>query len=98
MEKFFEGFEKVARDYFHGGLADNKPDEKYDKKQIHMGTNVEMEHTNDRKKAKEIAKDHLEEHGKYYTALKKMEDNLESEKAAGLSFPYYLAQFVRVKK
>lgn len=36
---------------------------------------------NDPTKVKEIAKDHLEEHGKYYTALKKMEKTLEEKQA-----------------
>ena len=46
------------------------------------GTKVEKEHTPDPAKAKEIAKDHLEEHSRYYSELKKMEDKLEREKTA----------------
>lgn len=43
------------------------------KKQLKMGIKVEMEHTNDKEKAKEIAMDHLWEDPNYYTKLKKIE-------------------------
>lgn len=39
--------------------------------QLKLGIKTEMEHTNDKKKAKEIAMDHLTENPKYYTKLKK---------------------------
>jgi len=54
-----------------GGLADNKPDHLFDPQELEKGINVELEHTNDRKTAKEIAKDHLTENPKYYTDLEK---------------------------
>ena len=44
------------------------------KDQLRMGVKVEMEHTNDRKKSREIALDHLTEDPKYYTKLKQMEE------------------------
>ncbi len=62
-----------------GGLADGKPDAKYLEDQLRMGIDVEGEHTASKAMAKEIAKDHLEEHPRYYTALKKMENNLEKK-------------------
>jgi hypothetical protein len=43
------------------------------KKQLEMGMKVEMEHTNSKDKAKEIAMDHLWEDPSYYTKLKKIE-------------------------
>lgn len=43
------------------------------KKQLEMGMKVEMEHTDNEKKAKEIAMDHLWEDSKYYSKLKKVE-------------------------
>jgi hypothetical protein len=43
------------------------------KKQLEMGMKVEMEHTDDKEKAKEIAMDHLWEDPSYYTKLKKIE-------------------------
>ena len=43
------------------------------KKELEKGVKVEIEHTNDRKKAKEIAMDHLWEDPKYYSKLKKIE-------------------------
>lgn len=42
-------------------------------KQLEKGIQVELEHTKDRKKAREIALDHLKELPDYYTRLKKME-------------------------
>ena len=49
------------------------------KKQLNKGMKVEMEHTNDKKKAKEIAMDHLFEDPKYYDKLQK----IESKEATG---------------
>jgi len=71
---------KVAEEAIPGGMAANKPDSKYDAKQLAMGIKVEKEHTPDPVKAKEIAKDHLEEFGDYYTHLGKMEEKLETHK------------------
>lgn len=54
-----------------GGLAKGKPDTDFDPKQIEKGIKVELEHTGDAEKAKEIAKDHLSEDKVYYTKLEK---------------------------
>jgi len=56
-----------------GGLADGKSPAKYDQAQLKQGIKVEMEHTDDPAKAKEIAMDHLEEDPRYYTHLAEME-------------------------
>jgi hypothetical protein len=54
--------------------------------QIRKGIKVEMEHTNDREKAKEIATDHVSEFADYYDRLKKMEDKASNYwKAKGIS-------------
>jgi hypothetical protein len=63
-----------------GGLADDKKDTDFDSKELDMGIEVELEHTNDRSLSKDISKDHLEEFPNYYTELKKMEDKLEENK------------------
>lgn len=78
-----------AKDQIKGGLADKLSIEqiadkhgvsvKSIKKQIKKGIKVEMEHTDDPKKAKEISKDHLTEDPKYYTRLAKMEDEAKKE-------------------
>jgi hypothetical protein len=39
--------------------------------QLRLGIKTEMEHTDSKKQAKEIAMDHLAENPKYYTKLKK---------------------------
>jgi hypothetical protein len=67
-------------DAIPGGKADKKTDKDFDAKQMAMGEKVEMEHTNDRAKAREIARDHLEEFGDYYTRLNKMEHEAEKAK------------------
>ena len=73
----------MAKDMIPGGLADkNKPSD-FDPKQIEMGIKVEMEHTNDKKKAREISMDHLEEFPDYDTHLDEMEKKLEKKKESG---------------
>ena len=49
------------------------PDDKFDPAQLKLGIKIEMEHTDDRQKAENIAKDHLSEVPDYYIRLKKME-------------------------
>ena len=49
----------------------NVPDNKFNKKQLAMGTKVESEHTNNKCIAKQIAKGHLSEHKDYYIKLRK---------------------------
>lgn len=67
-----------------GGLAEEKKftEKDADPQQLKMGINVEMEHTNDRKKAAAIALDHLAEIPDYYTRLQRMEDQAEKEEGA----------------
>ena len=67
-----------------GGLADNKTIEDIARKHsvfvgtiqkaLEKGIKVELEHTNDKKVAREIAMDHLWEDGEYYNKLEKMEN------------------------
>jgi len=65
-----------------GGLADKKKPSDFNKKQLDMGVEVEMEHTNDRDLSKDISMDHLEEFPAYYTELDRMEEKLEKTKPA----------------
>ncbi len=71
---FANAAKKKHKDLIPGGLADKKKPEDFDKKQLAKGKKVEMEHTNDPKKALEIAMDHLVEDPKYYDKLEKMEE------------------------
>ena len=48
-------------------------------RQLKKGTEVEQEHTKDRKVAAEIARDHLAELPDYYTELEKVEKNVKEE-------------------
>jgi len=67
------------KDQIPGGLADKGPPKDLDPKELEMGIKVEMEHTDDKSKAREIALDHLTEIPDYYTRLKKMEDEAEGK-------------------
>jgi hypothetical protein len=56
------------------------PDAKFNKTQLDMGVKVEMEHTNNKSLAKQIAKGHLKgESPIYYTYLKKMEQKMNKD-------------------
>ena len=56
------------------------------KSQIQKGIGVEMEHTNDKEKATEIATDHVSEFPDYYDRLDKMEKKADKEwKASDVS-------------
>jgi antitoxin component of MazEF toxin-antitoxin module len=61
------------KDIIKGGYGDGKPDSMFDKTQLEKGIKVEMEHTNDKRIAREVAKDHLSEYSEYYNELEKME-------------------------
>lgn len=58
---------------------DRRPDSRYNKKQLMIGTGIEMEHTRHRELAKMIAKDHLDEFPDYYKHLVPMERKLKKE-------------------
>lgn len=76
-----------------GGLSDNmslgdiaqkhKVDVEKLTKEFLKGVKVEMEHTNNKNKASEIAMDHLYEDPKYYTKLKKVETNETDASSSG---------------
>lgn len=57
-------------DLLPGGKADRRSPSDFDKNELRMGVRHEMEHTNDRKKALEIAMDHLTEDPHYYSDMK----------------------------
>ena len=81
--------EMVNEDKIKGGKADKMSvkdiADKFDvsvekiEKEIEMGIKVELEHTDSKRIAKEIAMDHLTEIPDYYTRLKKMEKEGEKE-------------------
>jgi hypothetical protein len=53
-------------------LADRSKPGDFDQKELAKGTAVELEHTKDRKLAREIAMDHLKEDPRYYSKLTKV--------------------------
>jgi len=60
------------KDQLPGGKGHKLKLKNVDKNELKMGIEVELEHTNSRELAKEIALDHLAEDPKYYTNLKKV--------------------------
>lgn len=61
--------EEECKDMIPGGKGDHKDDDDFPKKELAKGRKVEKEHTKSKKKAKEIARDHLTEDKKYYSKL-----------------------------
>lgn len=71
----------VWEDEISGGLADKKKPKDFDPKAIAKGIKVEMEHTNDKHIAQEIAMDHLTENSHYYDYLEDMENKMDNQDA-----------------
>lgn len=63
----------MFKDTLKGGKADKKKPEDFPKDKLEEGMKHEMEHTNDKNKAIEIAMDHLTEDIDYYSKLKGIE-------------------------
>jgi hypothetical protein len=66
--------------------------------QIRKGIKVEMEHTNDREKAREIATDHVSEFADYYDRLKDMEkkaDNYWKAKGVDENIKSFIKRLIR---
>jgi len=69
------------KDKIPGGLADGKSSKDFDSKKLAQGIRIEMEHTNSKSVAREIAMDHLTEDENYYDKLKEIEkyDRVDEE-------------------
>lgn len=63
----------AIKEHIPGGLSSGKSPKDFDLEQLAAGISVELEHTNDRAVAQEIAMDHLSEDPNYYRKLKKVE-------------------------
>lgn len=72
-------FKKIVENEDIVGKHNNVPDNKFSKDQLKKGIKIEMEHTDNKDIAKNIAKDHLSEFENYYDALIKMEKELKGE-------------------
>jgi DNA topoisomerase IB/2'-5' RNA ligase len=91
VTKFGEEFELVTLDHdgkvvklsevkyeeLSGGLADGKADAEFNQDDLNAGILIEMEHTDDKQVATEIAKDHLTEDPEYYNKLPAIEQMAE---------------------
>lgn len=83
-DKIYE-YAKMSVSVLRGGLSGDASKEKLDAidpKQLAMGINVEIEHTDNKVLAEKIAKDHLVEMPDYYTRLAAMEKEAGSEKSS----------------
>jgi hypothetical protein len=69
-----------------GGKADQQPDSDFDPEALAKGQRVEMEHTDDPVKAREIARDHLVEDQDYYTRLEAIESKNKVKHSATYQF------------
>ncbi len=58
---------EIYKDKIKGGIGDKLTPEDVDPKQLAKGIRIELEHTNDKKLATEIAIDHLKEDPEYYS-------------------------------
>jgi hypothetical protein len=67
-------------DRLPGGLADRYTPDDFDPKALRQGIKVELEHTDDRTLATEIAMDHLVEDPNYYTKLATIETHPNTSK------------------
>jgi hypothetical protein len=78
------------KEKIEGGLADGKSPSDFDPKQLAEGVKIEMEHTDDKDTAAEIAMDHLAEDPDYYKKLKEVEkyDRVDEEKDGKREFDY----------
>jgi hypothetical protein len=73
QKSFIKFYKAERKDKIPGGIADKKQVSDFDAEQLAAGTKVEMEHTNDKSVAQEIAMDHLSEDKNYYKKLKQVE-------------------------
>lgn len=72
-ERVLLKFLRARQDKIPGGLGDRKKPSDFDSSQLTKGVKVELEHTDDKDLAKEIAMDHLTEDPSYYRKLEVME-------------------------
>lgn len=77
----------ARKEQIPGGLAEGKTPPHFNEEQLEKGIKVEMEHTNSRAVAEEIAMDHLTEDAKYYDKLEKIEGKHGSGKAPASRAP-----------
>jgi hypothetical protein len=71
-----------------GGLSEGIPLSRFNQRDLERGTQVELEHTRDRRIARRIAADHLAEFGgEYYRELARLEKRLERKR------PHEMGQF-----
>lgn len=69
------------KDRMKGGKADKLKPSMFPRRALQRGTKHELEHTNDWKRAMEIAMDHLAEDARYYYKLEKMERSSKKDDA-----------------
>lgn len=82
--KTYKGKKNFARkphEFIKGGLSSGMLPKEFNQIQLKKGIKIEMEHTGDKRIAREIAMDHLVEDPKYYDHLIAMEKSVEKKKS-----------------
>jgi len=79
-----------AEDLLPGGLAEGMDPSDFDEDALAEGTQVELEHVEDREMAQEIAMDHLVEDDNYYEKLKQVEAHKQEHKDEGENVGVFL--------
>jgi hypothetical protein len=62
---------RPRKEHIPGGLASGMKPADFNQRELHRGTEVELEHSSDRRIAREVAMDHLVEDPAYYKKLKR---------------------------
>lgn len=73
FQKISKLIKQPWKDSISGGEADKAKPEQFNLSQLSSGSQEEKEHTEDLKKAMEIAMDHLIQDPNYYKKLKKID-------------------------
>lgn len=69
----------LNEDLLKGGAADNMTEFDFDPIELELGIKDEMEHTNNKELAKEIAMDHLAKDPHYYSKHKDINEKIKHE-------------------
>ena len=70
-------FKKISKKSDLKNIVKDRSFYDYNQKNRELGEKIELEHTNSKNTAKEIAMDHLDEFSNYYVELEKMEEKMK---------------------
>lgn len=88
-----KNFAKKPHEFIKGGLSSGKSPSDFNQTQLKKGIKIEMEHTGDKRIAREIAMDHLVEDKFYYDHLIAMEKHVEKQKKKPRKYMSYIPTY-----